>query len=201
MRTLSAIKELRHAIVKALTDANIDGIGSHVFEARHESVWPEEGLIAVVYTDDFTLEDERTSPKVYKITGQVIVDVIRQNNSDTVNDDLDDATQKVIETLQPMMPKEGFFGGITKRFVATGIKNNLSEAGEMYRGLQRITFSTQFSVALPVGGPTDDFLKANNVMTVGKGDGNKQEFTTLVRGELPSPEPDEDEAENGESDG
>ena len=181
MRTLSALKELRHAVIDAIVDANIDGIGENVFEARRESAWPEEGLFAVVYTDDFTFDDQRTSPKDYKITGNVLVDVIRQDKSDSINDDLDDAVAAIINVLQPMMPKVGFFGGITKRFVVTGINNFLSELGEMNRGLQRITFATEFHVTIPVGGPEDEFLKANNTIAMGSGDGNKQEFTTNMR--------------------
>lgn len=181
MRTLSAIKELRHAVIDALIAADIDDIGANVYEARRESVWPEEGLLAVVYTDSFSFDDQRTSPKDYKITGTVLVDVICQSEIDNVNDRLDDAAVAIIEALQPVMPKVGFFGGITKRFVVTGIENNLSEAGEKYRGLQRITFSTEFHVTIPVGGPEDEFLKANNTIAMGNGDGNKQEFTTNMR--------------------
>lgn len=192
MRTLSAIKELRHAVIDTIVNAEIPHIGDNVFEARRESVWPEEGMIAVVYTDSFTLDDQRTSPKDYKINGTVLVDVICQSERDTVNDDLDDATAAIIEVLQPMMPKIGFFGGITKRFVVTGIENNLSENGEMNRGLQRITFATEFHVTMPVGGPTDDFLKANSTIKVGNGEGNKQKFTTIVQELPPTPDPEPD---------
>ena len=202
MRTFAAIKELRHAIVEAIADANIENIGDNVYEARRESVWPEEGMLAVVYTDSFSLDDQRTSPKDYKVTGTVYVDVICQSEGDSVNDDLDDATSAIIEALQPMMPREGFFGGLTKRFVVTGIENNLSESGEMNRGLQRITFLTEFHVTVPVGGPTDDFLKAKSTIKMGKGIGNKQEFTTVVRvlPERPDTQENNESVEHGETD-
>lgn len=181
LRKLSAIRLLRHAVIDTLVDADIEGIGENVFEARRDDAWPEEGSFAVVYTDSFSLDDQRTSPKTYKVSGNVLVDVVCQDITETVNDTLDIMTERVIEVLQPLMPKEGFFGGITKRFVVTGIENNLSSLGEMNRGAQRITFATEFNVTYPIGGPVDDFRKANNTMTVGDGDGNKQEFVTVVR--------------------
>lgn len=181
MRTLSAIKDLRHAVVKALKDADIEGIGQNVFEARRESVWPEEGLLAVVYTDSVNLDDKRSSPKEYIVTMNVVVDVICQNVSESINDILDDTTVAVIAALQPPMPAGGFFDGLTKRFVVSGIENNMSEYGEMNRGLQRITFETMFGVPLPVGGPVNDFLRAKTSIRVGNSDEIKQDFTTNVR--------------------
>ncbi len=181
MRTLSAIKLLRHAVIDAIKDARISGIGDNVFEARKEDAWPEEGSFAVVYTDDFKLDDQRTSPKTYKVSGSVVVDIVCQDVGDSVNDDLDDMSVAVIGVLQPPMPKDGFFGGLTKRFVVSGIKNNLSELGEMSRGCQRITFDAEFNVTVTVGGPEDEFLKANNTASMGAGDGNKQVFTTQMR--------------------
>ena len=79
------------------------------------------------------------------------------------------------------MPAGGFFGGLTKRFVVTNVENNLSEAGEMSRGLQRITFETMFGVPLPVGGPVNDFLRAKTTIRAGDSEDLKQEFVTNVR--------------------
>lgn len=179
--TLSTIKELRHAVVNALVAANIEGIGENVYEARRENLWPEEGLVAVVYTDSIRFEDKRTSPKEYVVSVNVVVDVICQSEGDNVNDTLDDATVAVITALQPPMPAGGFFGGLTKRFVVTNVDNNLSEQGEMSRGLQRITFETMFGVPLPVGGPVNDFLRAKNSIRFGDDEVVKQDFTTDVR--------------------
>lgn len=179
--TLSTIKELRHAVVNALVAANIEGIGENVYEARRENLWPEEGLVAVVYTDSIRFEDKRTSPKEYVVSVNVMVDVICQSEGDNVNDTLDDATVAVITALQPPMPAGGFFGGLTKRFVVTNVENNLSEQGEMSRGLQRITFETMFGVPLPVGGPVNDFLRAKNSIRFGDDEVVKQDFTTDVR--------------------
>jgi len=181
LRTLSAIKQLRHAVINTIVNANIDGIGENVFEARKDDAWPEEGSFAVVYTDSFSFDDQRTSPKTYKCSGSVVVDVVCQDECDSVNDMLDDMTHSVIAVLQPLMPKEGFFGGLTKRFVLTGIENNLTALGEMNRGCQRITFSTEFNVTISVGGPADEFISANNEISMGEGSGNKQKFTTRVR--------------------
>ena len=181
LRTLSAIKALRYAVIDSIVAADVPGIGENVFEARKDDAWPEEGSFAVVYTDSFSFDDQRTSPKTYKCSGNVVVDIVCQEINETANDDLDDMSYAVVVALQPMMPKEGFFGGITKRFVLTSIENNLTSHGEMNRGCQRITFSTEFNVTITVGGPTDEFISANNEIAMGEGIGNKQTFTTRMR--------------------
>ena len=190
LRTLAAIKNLRHAVVSTIKSAKIAGIGDNVFESRQEKFWPEESTICVVNTDNVSLDDQRTSPKVYKVDVDVTVDIIVQDNDSesadgepeaSVNDSLDDLTLAVATALQPAMPKDGFFGGITKRFVLTSITNNLSVAGEMTRGCQRLVFASQFSVTMPVGGPADEFLKAGNTISMGDGEANRQTFTTQMR--------------------
>ena len=45
----------------------------------------------------------------------------------------------------------------------------------------RITFEADFSVTVTYGGPADDFLKAENALSMGSGSGNKIEFDTNVR--------------------
>ena len=181
LRTLAAIKQLRHAVIDAIVNAEITGIGNNVFEARTDNAWPEESSFAVVYTNNFDFDDQRTSPKVYKCSGNVVVEVYVQDVDQTTNDKLDDLSVAVVDVLQPMMPKEGFFGGLTKRFVLKSIDNNLTSTGEMNRGCQQITFLTEFNVTLPVGGPTDEFLMANNTLKAGEGAGNKMDFTTTMR--------------------
>lgn len=180
-RTLGVIKDLRKAVVKAIKDAGITGIGDNVYSARSEDAWPTEESFAVVYTNSFKFDDQRTSPKTYKVSGDVIVDVVVQEIDDTANDDLDDMTAAVVTALQPMMPAKGFFDGLIKRFVLTGIENNLSEMGEKNRGCQRISFLAEFQLTIPIGGPTDDFLRAKNTISMGSGDGNEQEFVTIMR--------------------
>ena len=90
LRTLSAIKALRHAVIDSIVAADVPGIGENVFEARKDDAWPEEGSFAVVYTDSFSFDDQRTSPKTYKCSGNVVVDIVCQEINETANDDLDD---------------------------------------------------------------------------------------------------------------
>ena len=61
------------------------------------------------------------------------------------------------------------------------IANNLSSAGEADRGNQRMVFGIEYAVTITVGGPADDFLKAENALSMGSGAGNKIEFDTNVR--------------------
>lgn len=181
MRTLSVIKELRHAVIDTIKAAKIEGLGDNVYEARTEDTWPEESSLAIVYTPSFKFDDNRTSPKTYKVSGSVFVDIICQQITENINDTLDEITAKVALSLQPLMPKVGFFGGITKRFVLASIDNNLSSLGEMNRGTQRIEFNTEFNVTLPLGGAEDDYLLSNTKLSIGTDLQNTQNFPTNMR--------------------
>ena len=98
-----------------------------------------------------------------------------------VADFLDDTAKAVVEALQPIERRVGPYNGLVKRFVLKSWANNLSEKGETERGSMRITFEAVFSVTVTYGGPADDFLKAENTLSMGSGAGNKIEFDTNVR--------------------
>ena len=54
----------------------------------------------------------------------------------------------------------------------------------------RITFEAYFAVTVTYGGPKDNFVKAENTLTMGSGNGNKIEFDTVVPEVPPTPEPE-----------
>ena len=198
-RTLSCIKDLRASVVQTLKTANISGIGQNVFSARQERAWPEESGFICVYTPESNFDDKRTSPRFYFVNGELIVDVYCRGSVDVsddvseiydVNDFLDDAAKAVVNALQPLERRAGPYSGIVKRLVLKSITNNLSSAGEAERGNQRIVFNVEYAVTITVGGPTDNFVKAENTLTMGSGTGNKIEFDTVLQEVPPTPEPE-----------
>lgn len=190
-RTLECVKDLRSSVVASIKAANIDGIGDNVYSSRMESAWPEESAFAAVYVPSVSFDDGRTNPRFYKANATVYVDVYSRSylNSEggdidgmsEVADFLDDTAKAVVEALQPIERRVGPYNGLVKRFVLKSWANNLSEKGETERGSMRITFEAVFSVTVTYGGPADDFLKAENALSMGSGSGNKIEFDTNVR--------------------
>ena len=190
-RTLECVKDLRESVVASIKAANIDGIGDNVYSSRMESAWPEESAFAAVYVPSGNFEDGRTNPRFYKANATVYVDVYSRSylNSEggdidgmsEVADFLDDTAKAVVEALQPIERRVGPYNGLIKRFVLKSWANNLSEKGEAERGSMRITFEADFAVTVTYGGPADDFLKAENTLSMGSGAGNKIEFDTNVR--------------------
>ena len=171
--------------------ADIDGIDDNVYSSRMESAWPEEESFVVVYVPSVSYDDGRSNPRFYKAKATVYVDVYSRSylNSEGGNVDgmsevadfLDDTAKAVVEALQPIERRVGPYNGLIKRFVLKSWANNLSEKGETERGSMRITFEAEFAVTVTYGGPADEFLKAENTLSMGSGSGNKIEFDTNVR--------------------
>ena len=211
-RTLDCIKELRANVVKALKDANINGIGNAVFPSRIKRAWPEESAFISVYTPRTDFDDKRTSPRFYFAVGELDVDIYARVGSENPRDpsNIFDTSKAVVTALQPIESRKGPYGGLVKRLVFKSFSNNLSALGERERGSQRIVFQVEYAVNITVGGPVDNFVKAENTLKMGPGEKDKMEFDTVVQAvppAPPTPEPEEpaegdpelEEPENDES--
>lgn len=200
VRTLTCVKDLRSSIVAALKTANITGIGNNVYSSRMESAWPEEESFVVVYIPSISFDDGRTNPRYYKSNATVNIDIYARSytnaesgtitSMDGVADFLDDTAKAIVDAMQPIEKSVGPYEGLVKRLVLKSWANNLSEKGEAERGSMRITFEADFAVTVTYGGPKDDFVKAENTLTMGPGTGNKIEFDTVVQEVPPTPEPE-----------
>ena len=200
VRTLTCVKDLRSSIVAALKAANITGIGANVYSSRMESAWPEEESFVVVYIPSISFDDGRTNPRFYKSNATVNIDIYARSytnaesgtitSMDGIADFLDDTAKAIVDAMQPIEKSVGPYEGLVKRLVLKSWANNLSEKGEAERGSMRITFEADFAVTVTYGGPTDNFVKAENTLTMGSGAGNKIEFDTVVQEVLPTPEPE-----------
>jgi len=181
MRDLLAIRDLRVAVAKLLSDADISGVGKNVFTCRAENAWPEEGFFICVYTPASAFNDQRTSPKFYKVETTVYVDVVSNGNNENTNDRLDEIANQVFKILQPVWDAKGEFSGVVKRFVLTNAESTISEQGERSRGVERLTFKAEYPITQPTEGPGAEFLKAKNDANIGAGEGNRMTFETTMR--------------------
>ena len=198
IRTLDCIKNLRTEIVKAIKAARITGVGDNVFPARIEKAWPEENAFVCVNVPSVSFSDNRTSPRFYMATADVMIDILanaidfppakpnphghkfERNEPPEIADFLDDTAKAVIELLEPCQNYKGPFGGTVKRCVLKSLTNNLSER-EQAVGVTRIVFGVEFAICINHTAPADEFRKAETSLTMGQGEANRQDFETNVR--------------------
>lgn len=192
-RSLSCIKDLRTAVANVIRGANVDGIGSNVFEGRKERAWPEEAAFAVVSTPSFEFDDRKTSSRFYFATGSLIIDIYARRGSShphdpshiiDVNDFLDDATLAIVTALQPPRSVGGYFNGLVSDISLKSIENNLSELGEISRGHQRIEFDVAFTVRISQRIATENLERAKTTIALEKEncqDAKKQTFVTELQ--------------------
>ena len=64
-RTLTCIKDFRHAVVKTLIDSDIEGVGSNVSASRLMKIWPEEKSYVIVNISNVNFDDKGTNPRFY----------------------------------------------------------------------------------------------------------------------------------------
>ena len=189
-RSLSCIWDFKNAIVSKIATLNLTGLGANVFADRISKIWPDEETVCIVNIPNVAFDDNRSSPRFYIATADMNIDVYSRayvadfdhtNNADStssVADFIDGVAKSIINSLETTV-KAGHGGDIT-RFYLKSLVNNLSES-EASRGMCRIVFGCEWSIVINRTSPADEFLKAENELTLGKGNANKQEFVTNVR--------------------
>lgn len=189
-RTLSCIKDFRHAVVQTLIDSNINGIGLNVSASRKLKAWPEEESYIIVNVNGAEFDDKGTHPRFYYGKANLLIDVYARNflqderniesDSDSdLNDFLDDTMNSVVSVIEPCPFWKGPYSGLVSKCVLRSYNNNLSERTETSRGSARIVFEVSFTARVYKTGPTKDFLRAKNKLSADGGD--PVEFTTNVR--------------------
>lgn len=190
VRDLSCIRDFKNDIVSKLKTLNITGLGQNVFANRVSKVWPEEETCCIVNIPESKFEDNRSSPRFYIASGDVIIAVYGRSffddegNAVCIEDESDvcdlieDVARQIVEYLETNV--EVGRGKEVNRFYLKSMANNFS-VKDAVRGACVMTFGFEFSVVINWTAPTDEFLKAKNTLTAGEGAGNKQEFTTNVR--------------------
>lgn len=185
------LTELRSVIVDALKARNILSIGENVFSSRTEAAWVEEGNFICVYTNNNRFDDGDRNPVVYRVTSDVIVDVVVQGETEFViegearkmgiADQMDYITQKVLDTLVMQKTDDNIYRNLPfKKIRVESVSNTLAGGGEIDKGAQRISLVYTWYVELPMlGVPDDEFLLAHTRLVAD--DGTEMTFDTETR--------------------
>ena len=181
--------ELRKAIVEGLQSASIPFVGKNIFSSRTLGGFPDEGDFISVYTNSNQFEDGDRSPVIYKVTSDVIVDVVVQGSiydEETERDILiDERMDQITDAVLRVLVHNSIPGNIykdlgMKKVRVTSIQNTLAGDGETDKGTQRISLSFMWYLRLPVGSAEDDFLEAGNSLKVAGSD-NSIDWITKTR--------------------
>ncbi len=192
-RTLTCIKDFRHAVVQTLIDSDIEGIGSNISASRQMKIWPEEESYVMVNIPNVNFDDRQTNPRFYFVKADLNIDVYArafmdgednlegvESDSD-LNDFLDDVANSVIAAIDPCKDWKGPYAGLVSKCVLRSYTNNLSDRTETERGSARISFEVQFTMHVDKTAPTRDWLRAKNAIST---DGSEPlDFETKLRPE------------------
>lgn len=185
------LTQLRDVIVDALKTRNIQSVEDRVFSCRTENAWNDEGNFICVYTNDNSFDDGDRSPVIYKVTSNVIVDVIVQGEQEFtiggnevmmgIADQMDYITQLVLNTLVMQKTDANLYRNLPfKKVRLSSVQNTLAGNGELDKGTQRISLVYTWYMELPMlGVPEDEFLLAHTKIVADDGVG--MEFDTETR--------------------
>lgn len=194
-RTLTCIKDFRHAVVQTLIDSDIEDIGSNVSASRLMKIWPEEESYVIVNIPNVSFDDKATNPRFYYAKADLNIDVYARSfmdgednldgiDSDSdLNDFLDNAANAIIAAIDPCKSWKGPYEGLVSKCVLRSYANNLSdpERTETDRGSARISFEVSFTIHVDKTAPTRDWLRAKN--SVAADGGEALNFETKLRPE------------------
>jgi len=191
-RTLTCVKDFRHAVVQTLIGSDIEGFGSNVSASRQMKVWPEEESYVMVNIPNVNFDDKGTNPRFYYAKADLNIDVYArafldgednledvESDSD-LNDFLDKTANAIVAAIDPCKWWKGPYQGLVTKCVLRSYANNLSDRTETERGSARITFEVSFTIHVDKTAPTVDFLRAKNEVKV-DGNGESMSFTTNLR--------------------
>lgn len=148
-------KQIRAAVAQLLQ--GISGVGSRVFESRSRQVWPEELPAILVYTRTETAEIFNESPREYKRTLQLAVEVIAKGD-ENVDDTLDDLCQEIEHRIF----QDDTLDNLVSDTILSDTEIDFVPDGEQPVGAARITFNVEyFTLAPEEQEGLDDFLRAH----------------------------------------
>lgn len=182
------LKEIRDKIVTALVAAAIPGVDDKVYPTRARRAWPEEGDFICVYTQNSDFDDQDTSPTIYQVDTDVVVQVIVQQapSGQDLEDRMDEITDKAVRALLQVHDISGPFDGTLEWFFLRGIRPTLSAEGEVLKFSQSIIFSGRWRAILPDDVPDAEFLRMGSTLG-GPGDASAEDLDTTFISDMRTP--------------
>lgn len=162
-----AVRTIRQEAVALLKAANIPGVLDRVYPSRARKIWPDEGDLLLVYTQESDADDQNTAPVIYKVLTTLVVQAMVQGTDEEDPSDeeeeaiearLDELTEAVVRAMQPVVfnimgPLNGSCDWVTWK----GTRPVISGDGDVLRNSRAITFSVTWSQSLPDDPCPDDF--------------------------------------------
>lgn len=169
-----AIRTIRQEATALLKAANIAGVGTNVFPSRARKLWPSEGDLLLVYTQESDADDEGTAPVIYKVVTDLVVQAMVQGADEEDPSDeeeealearLDEICEAVVRAMQPVVLNiMGPLNGCCDWVQWKGIRPVISGDGDVLRNARAITFRVTWSQSLPDDPCPADFLRSGTTL-------------------------------------
>lgn len=163
---VSKVRSIREAVVALLKGAAIPGVLDNIFPSRSRKIWPDEGDLLLVFTQDTDADEQDTAPVIYACATTLAIRVMVQAEEEEDTSDAeeeaiearaDDLSEHVLRIMQPVVSSNGPLGGLCDWIKWKGFRPMISPDGEILRNSQLLTFSVIWDMALPDTPCPDDF--------------------------------------------
>lgn len=146
---IMTLRNIRLAVAEYLLQANMPFIGDQVFVGRTEKAWPKEKCFLAIYVNQSTFDTQDTQPEIYKVTTDVVVDVVVQGSQvvdgETYElDDLFDIISSNVIDLLTSYPRPKWIVEeqvASSDFLLNSFVDELNGEGEIDKGTRKITFN------------------------------------------------------------
>lgn len=158
---MSERKLIREAIAKRIVDA-ATAAGSRVYENRARPLWDKQFFTqlpaVLVYTTTEDVEIFNASPREYKRTLEVAIELVASGDAD-----VDDALDLLAAAIEPL-----FYNGVltevgqpdnclNDEMILTGSQMALRDEGQGIAGSTRLTYDVIYYTEAPEAVPVDNF--------------------------------------------
>lgn len=158
-------KLIRQAIVDAIIAANIPSVGANVFRSRTKRLEASELPCVVVFALAENISLFNQSPRRYKRTLQVKIEIATQGD-DSIDEQIDDIADAIEAVFAK--PENQFLGQLAESVSLTGFDSELPTDGERRTGGGALSFDVTYYTEEAVSPDTlDNFDRGTTVFDIG----------------------------------
>lgn len=147
--SIMTLRNIRMTVCDKLKTANLPFIGEDVFCNRAEKAWPQEKAFLSVYVQQSSFDTQETSPEIYRVETDVVIDVVVQGAQELDGeileiDDLFDVISSNVVDLLTSYPRPKWFVEnqlASSEFTLRSFSDEINGEGETDKGTRKITFS------------------------------------------------------------